>query len=80
MTKYVPKPIPIQAVQSEVDGWIKLSEGKIAFKTGDWILTDAQGNKRVCENTIFEKNYTRVVELEEKIEGLTMDANEILSE
>ena len=50
----------------ELHGHIETLEGRMRFKTGDWILRGVQGEWYPCKDAIFEETY-------EPASDLTMD-------
>ena len=40
--------------------FIDTLEGPVTLMSGDWIITDPDGQKHVCKPDVFEKTYERV--------------------
>lgn len=57
--KYVKRPITVSARQAKSPERIPLygGKGELAAKTGDWVVTDENGNRWVVANEIFSETY-----------------------
>ena len=56
--RYVKKPIPVKAYQTDVKMVIHTLEGDMTAKPGDYIITGVEGEKYPCKKEIFEATYT----------------------
>lgn len=60
MTKYMKRPIIIEAEKCIVKTIIHTLEGEMTANPGDWIITGIKGEKYPCKNDIFEMTYEKV--------------------
>lgn len=57
MAKFIKKPIPIEAYQTDEEFIIPTLEGEMKASVGDWIITGVDGEVYPCKPEIFEKTY-----------------------
>ena len=57
MTKFIKKPIVIEAYQATRIEKIETLEGTMKASVGDWIITGIKGERHPCNPDIFEKTY-----------------------
>ena len=60
--KYRKKPIVVDAEKSLYEQVIHTLEGVMIAKKGDWIITEAKGNRFPCKPDPFELLYEKVEE------------------
>lgn len=63
MSKYIKKPIVIEAYQADKEMVIHTLEGDMLAKAGDYIVTGIRGEKYPCKKDIFEETYDRAEEV-----------------
>lgn len=62
MTKYVKKPVVIEAYQTDKEMIIHTLEGDMKASVGDYIITGVHGEQYPCKPDIFEETYEPVVD------------------
>ena len=55
--KALKKPIAIKCIQINEPFQVESMEGLVTGKSGDWLMIGVNGEKYVCDNSIFEKTY-----------------------
>lgn len=68
MSKYVKKPVVIEAYQTDKEMIIHTLEGDMKASVGDYIITGVHGEQYPCKPDIFEETYKPV---EDESEGGT---------
>ena len=58
--KYRPKPVVIEAYQTDTEMIIHTLEGDMLASVGDYIITGVDGEQYPCKPDIFEKTYELV--------------------
>jgi hypothetical protein len=53
----VKKPIPIKCAQIPETFEVETLEGMMKGKAGDWLMIGIDGEKYVCDNSIFKRSY-----------------------
>ena len=53
----VKKPIPIKCAQISEPFEVETLEGIMKGKAGDWLMIGIDGEKYVCDSSIFERSY-----------------------
>lgn len=56
----IKKPIPIKCAQIDEPFEVESLEGLVKGKAGDWLMIGINGEKYVCDATIFQKSYDLV--------------------
>jgi hypothetical protein len=51
------KPIPIKCAQIDEPFEVETMEGTMKGKKGDWLMIGINGEKYVCDDSIFKKSY-----------------------
>lgn len=60
MPYFVKKPIPIEAVQQDKPFTVKIIEGTMFGKAGDYLVTGVDGEQYPVDREIFESTYEEV--------------------
>jgi hypothetical protein len=55
--KALKKPIPIKCIQIDEPFEVESMEGLVKGKKGDWLMIGINGEKYVCDASIFQKTY-----------------------
>lgn len=58
--KALKKPTPIKCAQVNEPFEVETLEGIMSGKPGDWLMIGVNGEKYVCDATIFKKSYDLV--------------------
>lgn len=62
MSKYVKKPVVIEAYQTDKEIVVHTLNGDVVAKVGDYIITGVHGEQYPCNSEIFNKTYEPVVD------------------
>lgn len=54
------KPIVIQCAQIQEEFEVESMEGTVIGKKGDWLMIGVEGEKYICDDSIFKKTYELV--------------------
>ncbi len=57
MVKVRKMPVVVDAVQTDIEMYIKTLEGVMKASPGDWIITGVNGEKYPVKPDIFQKTY-----------------------
>ena len=60
MSKYVKKPVVIEAYQTDKEIVVHTLNGDVVAKVGDYIITGVHGEQYPCNSEIFNKTYEPV--------------------
>ena len=60
MSKFIKKPVVVEAYVTDTELFIETLEGVMRAAPGDWIITGIRGEKYPCKPDVFQRTYQAV--------------------